>query len=231
MSKNQHITPSAAAAPAPAKGKRADGDATRLRLLEIAGLEFADHGYHGTTGKAICARAGVPVASVNYHFGSRDGLYEAVLVEAHSHMFSLESMQGAIAKLSTPSARLQAALGFYVEVASRPDMPWSYRVLLRELLSPSAFLPALAEKGFKPKVALMLTLVAEFVGLPTTHPAVQRCLLFSVLPCIAMLLAPRGLSNQVVPGALDGAEHPFAADFMSHTLAGLQAIAKKYTAK
>src|SRR6516164_6640152 len=79
--------------PTPARrAQRPDGEATRLHLIETAGQVFAERGLAEATSKEICERAGVPLASVNYHFGSRDGLYEAVLIAAHQQLISLDAL-------------------------------------------------------------------------------------------------------------------------------------------
>lgn len=67
-----------------------DGETTRARILETAGQLFAERGYADTTSKAICERARCNMAAVNYHFGSRDGLYLALLKEVHKHLVSLD---------------------------------------------------------------------------------------------------------------------------------------------
>src|SRR6202035_5744794 len=64
--------------------KDVDIDATRARLIEAAGEVFADHGYQSATVRDICARAGANIAAVNYHFGDKLALYEAVLRHAIS---------------------------------------------------------------------------------------------------------------------------------------------------
>ena len=61
------------------RGKRGDGDLTRARILESAGQLAAECGYANMTSKQVCERAHVNMAAVNYHFGSREGLYAAVL--------------------------------------------------------------------------------------------------------------------------------------------------------
>src|SRR3954469_24947558 len=78
---------------APARRQRADGTGTRDRILECAGELFAATGYAETTAKAIAAAARVDLASINYHFGSRTGLYQAVLVEAHRRLITLELLE------------------------------------------------------------------------------------------------------------------------------------------
>lgn len=52
--------------------------ATRLRILTAAEIEFADHGFDGVSVRQIALRAEVPVALINYHFGSKEGLYRAI---------------------------------------------------------------------------------------------------------------------------------------------------------
>ncbi len=52
---------------------------TREKILNAAAEEFAGRGYDGATVRAICARAKVNVAAVNYHFSSKQELYMEVL--------------------------------------------------------------------------------------------------------------------------------------------------------
>jgi AcrR family transcriptional regulator len=53
--------------------------ATRRRLLDAAEALVADLGYASPSHRAIARRAGVHVALVNYHFGSKEMLLEAVV--------------------------------------------------------------------------------------------------------------------------------------------------------
>lgn len=43
-----------------------------------AEAEFADHGFDGVSVRQIALRADVPVALINYHYGSKEGLYRAI---------------------------------------------------------------------------------------------------------------------------------------------------------
>lgn len=52
---------------------------TRDRIIETAEVLFAARGYEGTSLRDITDRAGVNVAAVNYHFGSKEGLLREVL--------------------------------------------------------------------------------------------------------------------------------------------------------
>src|SRR5580693_5210735 len=57
-------------------------DSTRAKLLDAAGIIFAEAGYQGATVREICARAGVNIALVNYYFGDKLELYAEVLRES-----------------------------------------------------------------------------------------------------------------------------------------------------
>ncbi|MFO1078185.1 MAG: TetR/AcrR family transcriptional regulator [Planctomycetota bacterium] len=52
---------------------------TREIVLDAAELLFADQGYAATSLRGITAAAGVNLAAVNYHFGSKEELAKAVL--------------------------------------------------------------------------------------------------------------------------------------------------------
>lgn len=53
--------------------------ATSVKILDAAETLFAEHGFAATSLRDITAKAGVNLASVNYHFGSKDALLAAVL--------------------------------------------------------------------------------------------------------------------------------------------------------
>jgi AcrR family transcriptional regulator len=52
---------------------------TKLRILEVARVLFAEKGFEGTSVRDIAAEADVNVASLNYHFLSKDNLFLEVL--------------------------------------------------------------------------------------------------------------------------------------------------------
>lgn len=53
-------------------------DQTKINILNQAEQLFASKGYYNTTLRTITARAGVNLAAVNYHFGSKEGLLAAI---------------------------------------------------------------------------------------------------------------------------------------------------------
>ena len=51
---------------------------TRTRILDAAEELFMQQGFGGTSMRLLTTKAGVNLAAVNYHFGSKDALIEAV---------------------------------------------------------------------------------------------------------------------------------------------------------
>jgi len=54
----------------------------RARILDAAITHFASVGYHGASIREITAKAGVNLASINYHFRSKESLYTEALSSA-----------------------------------------------------------------------------------------------------------------------------------------------------
>jgi AcrR family transcriptional regulator len=59
--------------------KAAQREATTKRLLEIARQQFTKHGYAKTATETIVEEAGVTRGALYHHFGSKDGLFKAVV--------------------------------------------------------------------------------------------------------------------------------------------------------
>ena len=80
------------------KDGRTRGVITRQRLIEVAGDQFVEHGFHGTSMRRIASKAGVAVGGIYNHFGSKDALFAAVLDADHPYhavLPALAQLQGA----------------------------------------------------------------------------------------------------------------------------------------
>ena len=55
------------------------GDTNKRRLLEAAREQFSSQGFRSVTMRSIAAEAGVDVALIAHHFGSKEGLYAATV--------------------------------------------------------------------------------------------------------------------------------------------------------
>lgn len=209
-----------------ARSVRSDGAETRQHILQVAGRIFADRGFARATSREICQTAGTNMAAVNYHFGSKDGLYDAVLVEAHSQLVRLDDLEAISASRISHKQKLRKLISLFVRTASGPALPWGLSVFVHELMAPSAHVPALMRDAVLPKIQVISSLMAEVLGVAETHPLVQRSLALVVLPCIMLVIAPREIVRDVMP-SLTADPDALIDDMTAYAMAGLAAIRRR----
>jgi AcrR family transcriptional regulator len=89
---------------------------TRTRILDAAEELFMQHGFGGTSMRQLTAKAGVNLAAVNYHFGSKDALIEAVFRRRLDPMNAgriaeLDRLEKAASGALAPEAIIRAFVG------------------------------------------------------------------------------------------------------------------------
>lgn len=106
--------------PAPPRPRTHDGKRTRQGILDAAQALFAEKGYSGANVNEIVARAGTTKPMIYYHFGSKEGLFAAVLEEVYAGMRGIEgSMQ--LAGLPAAEAMRRLVQGTFDYHAAHPD--------------------------------------------------------------------------------------------------------------
>lgn len=205
---------------------RADGEATHNRILEAAGELFAEAGFAETTNKAIASRASADLALINYHFGSRGGLYEAVLIEAHRRLMSVESLHHVAISGLSPRDKLRQIIETVVD-STTADRGWHTQVLAREILSPSSHLQVLMESTISTKAPIALGVLSEITAIPVDEPSLLRSLISVFAPCALLLVIGRNIS----PFASEVRRMP-REDLVEHlytfAVGGLDAIRQKH---
>lgn len=186
-------TPSNTALQGDASGKgrrelRSDGEATRARILEAAGKLFAMNGLAEITNKAIAAKAEVDLASINYHFGNRDGLYRSVLAEAHHRLENVTELRQLADSQLPATSKLRMLMQQIVEISREEPRPWHLGVLAREVLVPSSYLEAILGDASSPKILLIRRLLSQITKIPEDDPALTRCMLSIGAPSLMLLV-------------------------------------------
>jgi len=82
-------------------GRKADSAATRMKLLEAAAHLFADKGFQAVSIREIALAAGVNSALVNYHFGSKQALFEEII-----RIYTADHVADRMARLAQEKRRL-----------------------------------------------------------------------------------------------------------------------------
>src|SRR3982750_4118509 len=88
---------------------------TKARMLDAAEALFMEHGFEATSLRSITAAAGVNLAAVNYHFGSKEELFQAVLTRRldpmnHARLSLLTRLEAAAAPQPLSCEKILTAL-------------------------------------------------------------------------------------------------------------------------
>jgi AcrR family transcriptional regulator len=211
------------------RGRRTDGDQTSQRILDAAGALFAANGFAETTSKAIAQQAEADQASINYHFGSRSGLYQATLAEAHRQLITLGALEVIVESEQAATDKLAQFIDLLAHSVSS-EQGWPLQLLARELLSPSSHLQVLLTQEVQPKLALVLRILSEASGIEIDDPVLLRCLVSVVAPCLMLVVVggrlpgPAQIVRQMSKKELSRHFHIFAQ-------AGLLAVSQERLAQ
>lgn len=110
-------------------GSTESGAATRADLIAAGRKLFASKGFDGTSVRALTAEAGANLGAVTYHFGSKRGLYTAVLEEGVRPLAS--RVKRAARGPGTARERMLAVVEAYFDhLTEHPELP---HLMLQEL--------------------------------------------------------------------------------------------------
>jgi AcrR family transcriptional regulator len=87
------------------------------RILQAARTLFSQQGYENTTTSAISRRAGTSESQLIKHFGSKEGLLEAIFEQGWRRLGG--SLRQVMEQTSTPLERLHALTGLLVDALER----------------------------------------------------------------------------------------------------------------
>lgn len=204
---------------------REDGAQTKQQLLEVAGRIFGERGYVHATSKEICERAKANIAAVNYHFGGKDGLYAAVLEEAHARLVSIDIVTQVTQSNASAADKLRLLLRQVVgEIGKRDQGAWELQVLSRELMAPTPLIEGMMKNQVLPKARMVGGMIGDILGVPPTHPAVSRSTVSIMGPCVFLLIANPDWQKKIFPTLLIDTD-ALVEHMVAFSLGGLQSIA------
>lgn len=151
---------------------------TRARLLNAAARLFADRGFARVTVRDICKKARANVAAVNYHFGGKDGLYQAVMRMAMDSMQATTDAARAAGENLSPEQKLRAYICVFAErLLGVHHETWIHNLMLREMSDPTPALQVVATEVLKPRMLYLCGVIAELLDREPDDPCVVRCAL------------------------------------------------------
>jgi AcrR family transcriptional regulator len=188
----------------------------RDALLEAAGRLFARHGAAEVSLRRVADEAGVTPAMVHYYFGSREGLYDAMLERAFSRVLArVREVARREAGGEDPEAERFGAL-LEVLVGTFAAEPWIPTLVVREVLAEGGRFRERFVRGYASQMAALLPgLMQREIAAGHFRSDLDPRLTF--LSFMGMTLVPfvaRPVVERVLGLEYDAA---FLRDFVAHT--------------
>ena len=165
--------------------KNKEYDSTCHKLLVAAGEVFAENGFKNTTVRDICKRADVNVAAVNYHFGSKEKLYEAVWENSNRAAVKKRMDELDLARTDDPEKRIRLFVKTLLRNILDQNRPeWDFRIVAHEMISPTAAFDKIVDRVIRPGFLFLRDLVQEILGENVPKEKVEKCTLSIVGQCL-----------------------------------------------
>ena len=195
---SKHTVSPAGEAGAGARCARVDGEQTRARIIETAGQLMAENGFAQTTSKRICETANINMAAINYHFGSREGLYLAVLEDMHNRIIDREFLDNLAGEAIPAREKMQRIVAALMAGLAAPQQ-WHVRAWAREIVAPSVYFQEVMRRVVAANFRIIKGIISDMTGIPQDAPELECCLVSALGPFVLLLVADRRFSSALVP--------------------------------
>ncbi len=203
-------------------------ESTRERLRRAATEIFVEKGYAGATVRDICKRAKANVAAVNYHFGSKEGLYENVLTTFKEECERRFPLDLDLPPEPTPEDRLLACIRALLLRMAGDDDPVHAaqgKLMSMEIMNPTSVLDRLMTTYMMPCSAFLTGIVRDLLGPEAEADTVRVCVGGVVSQCV-FYVQNRTVITRLYPGV--SYDHQglmrIAQDILRFSLHGIMGI-------
>lgn len=205
---------------------------TQVKLIEAAEQAFARHGFHGASIRDITARAGANIASVNYHFGSKESLFIEMIRYRLQPLNTLrmEMLEAAVAKAGKRPLKVKRIIDILVRPLVETIVDGTHsqdfmRAMGRGMSEESEFM----QQIYKDVLAQVVErfrkeMVRTLSDLPEGVVSASFAYLRSTLSG-AMQIRKNNLVLE------PGIQFPDADTMVAYISGGIEAIAKEYRSK
>ena len=201
-----------------------DSDGAPNRLLDAATQLFAQKGYAVTTVRDITSDAGTNLNAINYYFGGKRGLYQAVMTREIERARSFTTALPRAADHDPLDVRLESLvlrlLTFFV--SSHTQLP---RLAALEIVNPSAAFDDAGALAYESERKELRAIVMRALGERASKDLVDQCVRDVLAQCIYFMFMSESLQRVALPVFSSAAAvRKLAAHITAFSLGGLRAF-------
>jgi TetR/AcrR family transcriptional regulator, regulator of cefoperazone and chloramphenicol sensitivity len=211
--------------------QRKDAALTRGKLLASAGEVFADKGYRAATIAEICKRAGANIASVNYHFRTKEQLYVEAWRYAFNESIEAHPPDGGVSADAPPEERLRGQIRALINrIADRGNR--EFRIMQQEIFDPTDLLEGATRELLDSLHISTQRVVRELLGPCVPEEQAGYCEISIVNQCISPMLTGRS-GKGIRKNKESGDKRPmdieaYAGHVFRFSLAGIRAVSLEF---
>lgn len=170
---------------------------TQLKILDAASSLFSQQGLRRTTTRQIAKKAGVNIATLHYHFGDKDALYQAVLTKAleERHDVWVPDPQASLAERLESWIRF---LTFACMGSQGPEYDTLNQIMAKEMSEPTEFVHIILDNLILPKMTALNSIVREHLGPGPTEDEITR-ISFGIVSQVMVYHQNRPMAHALFP--------------------------------
>ena len=169
---------------------RKKSDAKKDKLLASAGEVFIEKGFRDATVAEICARAEANISAVNYHFGSKEALYQEAWRHSFNESLKAYPMDGGVSETAPAEERLRGQLTSLIQrIADEKNK--DFFIAQMEMVNPTGLLQEVMKSELIPMRQQTLALVRELLGAEATEQQVHYCEISIISMCVHPMVMQR----------------------------------------
>mgnify|MGYP000950566058 CR=1 FL=1 len=207
---------------------RKKSEAKKEKLLTVAGDVFIEKGFRDATVAEICSRAEANISAVNYHFGSKEALYQEAWRHSFTESIKAYPMDGGISETAIAEERLRGQMtALILRIADENNK--DFFIAQMEMVNPTGLLKEVMQSELIPMRERTLAVVRELLGPQATEQEVAFCEISIISMCIHPMILKRLAQrdqDRNLPGLIEDV-NAFADHVVTFALAGINAMRSK----
>jgi TetR/AcrR family transcriptional regulator, regulator of cefoperazone and chloramphenicol sensitivity len=207
---------------------RKKSEAKKEKLLAVAGDVFIEKGFRDATIAEICSRAEANISAVNYHFGSKEALYQEAWRHSFTESLKTYPLDGGVSETAPAEEQLRGQLTAMIRRIANENNK-DFFIAQMEMINPTGLLQEVMKSELIPMRQQTLALVRELLGPEATDEQVHYCEISIISMCVHPMVMQRiakRTKDKNMPAIIEDIT-AFADHVVTFALAGINAIRSK----
>ncbi|MDD2899189.1 MAG: CerR family C-terminal domain-containing protein [Desulfuromonadaceae bacterium] len=207
---------------------RKKSEVKKEKLLAVAADVFMEKGFRVATVAEICSRAEANISAVNYHFGSKEALYQEAWRHSFTESLKTYPLDGGINEASPAEERLRGQLTAMIRRIADENNK-DFFIAQMEMINPTGLLQEVMKSELIPMRDQTSAVVRELLGPKATEEQVHYCEISIISMCVHPMIMQRiarRTKDKNRPSIVEDIT-AFADHVVTFALAGINAVRSK----